>query len=206
MSGLSATLVLIAVTVATSLVAFGNAKMLDSLLLWTRAVRDGQWWRLLTYGLVHADFTHLLVNMLTFFFFGRVVEGFYATHLGPWGFYAFYASALLASILPSYFDHRDDPDYRSLGASGAVSAVLFAYILFEPWSMLYVFFALPVPAIVYAVLYVAYSMRASARGGDRTNHSAHLWGGAFGVAFTLVLDPSRVSRFLDALSHPRFGG
>lgn len=201
----SATLVLIAVTGATSLVALRNGPMLEALLLWTAAVRKGEWWRLLTYGLVHADFGHLLVNMLTFYFFGGVVEGYYQDHLGPFGFYLFYVLALLASILPSYFDHRDDPGYRSLGASGAVSAVLFAYILFQPWSMLYVYFALPVPAIVYAVLYVAYSMYAGAKGTGRTNHSAHLWGGAFGVAFTLVLQPALVSRFLEALMHPAFG-
>jgi membrane associated rhomboid family serine protease len=203
---LPATLVLIAITVAASLVALRNPPMLEALLLWAPAVRKrGEWWRLFTYGLVHADLTHLLVNMLTFYFFGRVLEDFYAAHLGPSGFYLFYAAALLASILPSYMTHRDDADYRSLGASGAVSAVLFAYILFEPWSMLYVFFALPVPAIVYAVLYVAYSLHAGARGGDHINHSAHLWGGAFGVAFTLVLDPSLVNRFLAALLHPGFG-
>lgn len=203
---LPATLVLIAITVATSLVAFRNPKMLDALLLWSAAVRrKGEWWRLLTYGLVHADFTHLLVNMLTFYFFGSVVEGFYAEKLGPLGFYLFYVLGLLASILPSYFDHRDELEYRSLGASGAVTAVLFAYILFEPWSMLYVMFALPVPAIVYAVLYVVYSIWSEAKGTGRTNHSAHLWGGAFGVAFTLVLQPSLVGRFLEALLHPTFG-
>jgi membrane associated rhomboid family serine protease len=203
---LPATLVLIAITVAASLVALRNPPMLEALLLWSPAVRKrGEWWRLFTYGLVHADLTHLLVNMLTFYFFGGLLEDFYAAHLGPFGFYLFYVAALLASILPSYIDHRDDADYRSLGASGAVSAVLFAYILFEPWSLLYVFFAVPIPAIVYAVLYVAYSIHAGKRGGDHINHSAHLWGGAFGVAFTLVLDPSLVNRFLAALLHPGFG-
>jgi membrane associated rhomboid family serine protease len=203
---LPATLVLIAITAAASLVALRNPPMLEALLLWSPAVRKrGEWWRLFTYGLVHADLTHLLVNMLTFYFFGGLLEDFYAAHLGPFGFYLFYVAALLASILPSYIDHRDDADYRSLGASGAVSAVLFAYILFEPWSLLYVFFAVPIPAIVYAVLYVAYSIHAGKRGGDHINHSAHLWGGAFGVAVTLVLEPSLASRFAAMLLHPGAG-
>ncbi len=201
---LSATLVLIAVTCATSLVALGNQKMLESLLLWTRGVQRGEWYRLLTYGFVHADFGHLLFNMITLYFFGRALDGFYAEHLGPFGFYIFYLAALLASILPTYFAHRQDPDYRSLGASGAVSAVLFAFILFDPWTTLLIF-VVPMPAIIYAVAYVAYSIYAGRQETSRVNHSAHLWGAAFGVAFTLVLEPRLVGHFLGALATPRFG-
>jgi membrane associated rhomboid family serine protease len=203
---LSATLVIIALTAAASLVALGNPRMLEALMMWTAAVRRGEWYRLLSYGFVHADFGHLLFNMITLYFFGKVVESFYVEHLGQFGFYIFYVMGLLASILPSYFDHRGDPDYRSLGASGAVSAVLFAYILFQPWSGI-IFFPIPVPipAVIYAVLYVGYSLYEARRGKGRVNHSAHLWGGAFGVAFTLVLEPELVSRFLDALSRPHFG-
>ncbi len=202
----SATLVLIAVTSAASLVALRNPTMLAALLMWTTAVRRGEWYRLLSYGFVHADFPHLLFNMVTLYFFGRVVESFYVEHLGPLGFYLFYLLGLLASILPSYFDHRDDPEYRSLGASGAVSAVLFAFILFEPWAGIYFYFIpVPIPAVLYAVLFVGYSLYEARRGKGRVNHSAHLWGGAFGVAFTLVLQPDLVSRFLDALSRPHFG-
>lgn len=203
---LSATLVIIAITAAASLVALRSPRMLAALLMWTAAVRRGEWYRLLSYGFVHADFPHLLFNMVTLYFFGSVVESFYAEHLGGFGFYLFYALGLLASILPSYFDHRDDPDYRSLGASGAVSAVLFAFILFQPWAGIYFFFIpVPIPAVLYAVLYVAYSLYEARRGKGRVNHSAHLWGGAIGVAFTLVLQPDLVSRFLEALSHPHFG-
>jgi membrane associated rhomboid family serine protease len=142
---------------------------------------------------------------VTLFFFGIGVEDFYDGAMGQLGFVFFYALALIASILPTYLRHREDAHYRSLGASGAVSAVLFAYILFEPWSLLYVFFAVPIPAIVYAVLYVAYSIHAGKRGGDHINHSAHLWGGAFGVAFTLVLEPSLAGRFAAMLLHPGAG-
>jgi membrane associated rhomboid family serine protease len=154
---------------------------------------------------VHADFTHLFVNMLTLYFFGTFVEPFYAAKLGSYGFAFFYTLGIVASILPTWWRHRDDPDYRSLGASGAVMAVLMASVLLAPWNMLYVFFAIPMPAIVYAVLFVAYEVWADRRGGDRVNHSAHLWGAAYGVVFTLAVDPRLLARFLDALAHPRFG-
>jgi membrane associated rhomboid family serine protease len=202
----SATLVIIALTAAASLFALANPRMLEALLMWTGGVRRGEWYRLLSYGFVHADLAHLLFNMITLYFFGKVVESFYVEHLGQFGFYLFYVLGLLASILPSYFDHRDEPDYRSLGASGAVSAVLFAYILFQPWSGIVLFpIPLPIPAVIYAVLYVGYSVYEARRGRSRVNHGAHLWGAAFGIAFTVVLEPALVGRFLDALSRPHFG-
>ena len=101
--------------------------------------------------------------------------------------------------------HRDDAGYRSLGASGAVSAVLFAYILIRPWSMILVF-AFPVPAIVFAFVYLGYTIYMDRRQTDRINHSAHLWGAVYGILFTLALDPGLFWRFLEQLAHPRFGG
>jgi membrane associated rhomboid family serine protease len=197
---LSATLVIIAITSAASLVALRNPAMLEALLLWPPAVdKRGEWYRLLSYGLVHGDFMHLLFNMFTLFFFGPMVERFYEARLGAFGFYGFYLLALVASILPSYLRHRADGQYRSLGASGAVTAVLFTYILFEPWATIGVFFV-PMPAIVFAVAYVAYSIWSDRRGGDNVSHSAHLWGVAFGVVATLLLEPSRAGGFLDALA------
>jgi membrane associated rhomboid family serine protease len=198
-------LILIAITCAVSLVAMNNPKMIEALILWPPAVRrDNDYYRLLSYGLVHADFAHLLFNMITLYFFGRVMEQFYNAQMGPFGFAFFYVLGLLASILPTYIKNKDNAQYRSLGASGAVSAVLFAFILFQPWTTIYVF-VLPVPAIVYAVLYVAYTIYSERRGGDNVNHSAHLWGAAYGVAFTLILEPRVFSLFLDALAHPSFG-
>lgn len=199
MTDLSATLVIIAITSAASLVALRNPAMLEALLLWPPAVdKRGEWYRLVGYGLVHADLMHLLLNMLTLFFFGPLVERFYEDQVGALGFYGFYLLALVASILPSYLRHRGDAQYRSLGASGAVTAVLFTYILFDPWTMLLVFFV-RMPAIVFAVAYVAYSIWSDRRGGDNVNHSAHLWGAAFGVAATLLLVPEQAGRFFAAL-------
>lgn len=202
---MSATLFLIAITCAASFVALNNPKMLEALILWPPAVkRSNEYYRLVSYGLVHADFPHLLFNMITLYFFGRVMEDFYNSTMGQFGFVFFYTLGLLVSILPTYWKNRDNAQYRSLGASGAVSAVLFAFILFQPWTLIFIFFV-PVPAILYAVLYVVYTIYSERRGGDNINHSAHLWGAAYGVLFTLVLEPRVAGVFLDGLMHPTLG-
>lgn len=179
---------------------------MERLLLWPPAVeRRHEYWRLLGYGLVHADFQHLLFNMITLFFFGRAMEGLYAQHLGPLGFLWFYLGGLLVSILPSYLKNRNNANYRSLGASGAVSAVLFAFILLRPWSMIIVF-VIPVPAILYAVAFLGYSIYMDQRGGGHINHSAHSWGAAYGVLFTVAMDPRITVVFVQQLLHPSLGG
>ena len=201
----STNLILIGITCVISMLAFGNAQLINKLILWPPAVsRDRQYYRLVSYGLIHADAQHLIFNMITLYFFGGTMERFYAHHLGDFGYAIFYVGGLVVSILPSYFDNRDNAEYRSLGASGAVSAALFASILLQPWTTLLVFYALPMPAIVYAVLYIAYSIYMDRRGGGNVNHSAHLWGAAYGIALTVVIDPSLISAFFDSLAHPSF--
>ncbi len=196
------TLAIIVVTSIISFIAFGNRRLLERLVLWPPAVsRRHQYDRLVTYGLVHADPTHLIFNMLTLFFFGGAMEQVYRHYLGEFGFIVFYVGGLVVSILPTFLANRDNAGYRSLGASGAVSAVLFAFILLRPWTTIYVY-VLPVPAIVYAVLYVAYSIYMDRRNSDHVNHSAHLWGAAYGVAFTLSMDPRLFSLFLANLLNP----
>ena len=202
--GLSLNVVLIGITVLASWLAFNDRRLLERLILWPPAIdRRHQYDRLVTHGFVHADWQHLLFNMITLYFFGGLVERWFAGYIGHAGFVAFYLSAVVVAILPSYLRHRHDPHYRSLGASGAVSAVLFAFILARPWAMIYVFF-LPMPAIVYAVGYVGYSLWMDRRGGDNINHSAHLWGAAYGVMCTLLIDPDVLGSFLQQLAHPSF--
>lgn len=197
------TLLLIAVTVIVSFMAFGNRQLMEALILWPPAVRRGQYYRLVSYGMVHADGTHLLFNMFTLFFFGRAMEPLYTRILGPGGFVIFYVLGLLVSILPTWFANRNNASYRSLGASGAVSAVLFAFILLAPWSLIYVYF-LPVPAILFAVVYIAYSVYMDRKGGGNINHSAHLWGAAYGIIFTLIAEPRALGHFVQSLLHPGF--
>jgi membrane associated rhomboid family serine protease len=199
------TLLLIAATALVSWLAFNNARLMERLILWPPAIqRRHQYDRLVTHGFIHADFQHLLFNMITLYFFGRLIERFFSAYIGEVGFLMFYLSALVVAILPTYLGHRNDAGYRSLGASGAVSAVLFAFILLQPWSMIYVFF-LPLPAIVYGVLYVGYSIWMDRQGRGNVNHSAHLWGAASGVLFTLLLEPRVGPAFVQALFAPSFG-
>lgn len=198
------TYLLLAVTVAISWAAFNNPRLLDRLLLWPPALsRKHQYDRLVTHGFVHADGMHLLFNMVTLFFFGRVMEPVFASMIGTVGYVAFYLSAIVVAMLPSWLKHRNDAGYRSLGASGAVSAVLFSFILFGPWELIYVFF-IPMPTIVYAVLYVGYSIWMDHQGGDNVNHSAHLWGGAYGILFTLAMEPRVAVLFVERLTNPSF--
>jgi len=198
------TLIIIAITCVVSWLAFKNARLMNDLILWPPAIsRQREYYRLVTYGVVHADIGHLFFNMFTLFFFGRVMEGFFASRLGGLGFVLFYIGALVASILPTFLKHRADPNYRSLGASGAVSAVLFAFILLAPWQRIVVL-VVPMPAIVYAVLYTAYSIYMDRRGQGMVNHSAHLWGAAYGVVFTLLMEARVLPYFINELLHPGF--
>ena len=199
------TLILIAVTVLVTWLAFNNPRLLDRLILWPPAIdRKHQYDRLLTHGFIHADWQHLLFNMVTLFFFGRFAEQVIGSMIGPVGFVLFYLSAIVIAILPTYLRHRHDAQYRSLGASGAVSAVLFAFILVQPWSLIFVFF-LPVPAILYGVFYVGYSFWMDRQGSDNTNHSAHLSGAIYGVLFMLLMEPRIAGLFLERLASPSFG-
>ena len=203
----SMTILIVVATVLVSWSAFNKPRLIERLILWPPAIdHQKQYDRLLTHGFIHADFGHLLFNMITLFFFGRDVERVFADRISLVGYLLFYLSAIVVAILPTYMRHRHDARYRSLGASGAVSAVLFAYILMAPWSGIYIFFIpIPVPAILYAVLYVGYSIWMDRRGTDNVNHSAHLWGAAYGVMFTLIMDPGILQHFMNELAHPRFG-
>lgn len=200
-----ANLGIIAVTVIISLLALQRQDLLRELLLDPLAIKHrGQYYRLVSYGLVHADGQHLLFNMITLFFFGGLSERLISQYMGPAGYLLFYTAALVVSILPSYLQNRNNPQYLSLGASGAVSAVLFIYVLLAPWSLIFVFF-IPVPAIVFAALYIGYSIYMDRRRRDNINHSAHLVGAAFGMLFVMVMEPRLLGNFFRQLLAPLAG-
>ncbi|HNV78361.1 MAG TPA: rhomboid family intramembrane serine protease [Thermomonas sp.] len=198
---LSLTIVIVAITVLVSWRAFNDRALMERMILWPPAVeRRKQYDRLLGYGFVHADWMHLAFNMITLWSFGSAVEREFSAMITPVGYVLFYLSAIVVSILPTYLAHRNDPHYRSLGASGGVSAVLFAFILFDPWSTLIIFpIPVPIPAFLFAILYVAYSIWMDRRGRDNVNHSAHLWGAAYGVLFTVLLEPRILGHFTQSL-------
>jgi membrane associated rhomboid family serine protease len=200
------TLSIIVLTCLISATAFNNSKILDDLIFWPPAISiRHQYYRFVTCGLIHADIMHLAFNMITLYFFGRELEARYMGELGlPHYYYLIlYIGALIAANIPTYIKRKDDYNYRSLGASGAVCAVLFAFILMKPWSTIQVII-IPMPAIIYAFLFLGYSVYMSRRGGDNVNHDAHFWGALFGVVFTIIVHPGIISTFLNELSHPRF--
>lgn len=197
---------IILVTSLISFLAFSNLKLMDSLIFWPPAISmRHQYYRFITCGFIHADFMHLLFNMITLYFFGTALENYYMGELGLQHYYflILYFLALIASNVPTYLKRKDDYNYRSLGASGAVSAVLFAFILIRPWAEIRLYF-IPMPALVYAILFTVYSVYMSRRGGDNVNHDAHLWGAFFGVVFTIAVDHTVLSSFFNELTHPRF--
>ncbi len=160
-----------------------------------RVVREREWSRWLTAGFVHVNGMHLAFNMITLYFFGPYVEAV----MGPWSFLIVYLGSELTANALTFWKHRDAPQYSAVGASGAISGVLFAFCLFEPFAMLGIMFIIPMPAILFAVLYVVLSIYASKREIGRVAHEAHLGGALGGLALTILLYPAAVSIFLAQL-------
>lgn len=207
------TLSLIAANVIFSLIGFSNADMVDKTIMWPYKVkRENQYLRFITSGFLHADMMHLFFNMFTLYFFGKGLE-IYFSYYGLGGnisYLALYFLGLIVSDIPSYIKHKDNYGYRSLGASGAVSAVVFATIVFNPWGKIYLYGALGLSAALYAILYIVYCVYMGKRNADNVNHDAHLWGSLFGLAFTLILvgvmQPDLFTAILDEIKNPSLLG
>ena len=199
------TLILIAITAAVSLLCFSNGRMFQALEFNAWSVWHGrQWYRMLSYGLVHAGWGHLFFNMLTLYFFGRVVEAYFGQLFGAQKgdilYIVFYVSALAVSSIGDLVKFRNNPRYNAVGASGAVSSVLFASILFEPTMGIYIYLIpIPVPGYIFAPLYLLYCWYMARRGTDNIGHSAHFWGAVYGLLFPLVLTPHTLFHFLGQL-------
>jgi len=203
------TLALIAINVIISLIAMNNQDMMSKAIMWPYGVkRYNQFYRFITSGFIHADYIHLFFNMFTLLFFGQVVEIYFSGYGlgGNIAYLVLYFLALIASDLPTYIKEKDNYNYHCLGASGAVSAVVFAAVVFDPWGSIYLYGALKISALVYAVLYIIYCVSMSRRGGDNINHDAHLWGSLFGLGFTIALiaamQPALFEFILEQLKNP----
>lgn len=187
---LTITHIIIIITALVSVGAFSNARVMGDLIFYPPAVsQNNQWYRFFTSGLIHADFMHLAFNMITLYFFGPEVEKAFEAFFpdgGRWIYLGMYVSALFVSLFPTYLKHRNDYQYRGLGASGAVSAVLFAGLLIAPETGVYIFFIGPIPGFIFAPLYLILSVIMERKGGDNINHSAHIWGAVYGLAYTIV--------------------
>ena len=202
---------LIAINVIISLIGFSNADFLDKTIMWPYQVkREKQYFRFITSGFIHADFIHLLFNMVSFYFFGTAIEYYFAEYClgGNIAYLLLYFIGLIVSDIPSYIKHQDDYNYKALGASGAVSAVIFACVLFQPWGIIRIYF-IPMPFIVFAFVYLGYCIYMSKRNIGHINHDAHLWGSLFGLVFTVALiafmSPQLLPAIIEELSHPHFG-
>lgn len=188
----------LAITVAASMAGlYAYPRLLEANLFrpyWL--VRRHQYHTLLTSGLIHKDLAHLFFNSLTFYFFAFPLERM----IGAGRFVLLYVLGLALSNTSTYLRHRNDYSYASLGASGAVSAVLFAAIVYFPAASLFILpIPIPIPAPLFAVAYVAYSWYSARHAGGGVNHGAHLDGALFGLAFVAVTDPQAFANLLRAL-------
>jgi membrane associated rhomboid family serine protease len=205
---------IIAVTAITSFIAFSNEKVMNDLIFYPPAISERkQWYRFITCGFIHADIPHLLFNMYSFYMFGTPIENGFIDLFGNSGKFLFlllYISSLAACLLPTYFKHKHNDAYASLGASGAVSAVVFAFVFLSPLSNLRLFF-IPqdIPAFIFGIIYLGISAYLAKRGNSHINHSAHFWGAVYGIVFLIVAcyfmsDYTPVQSFWRQVTHKIF--
>lgn len=190
---LSLTVVLVIITVLVSLGAFSNQRMMDDLIFYPPSIKNrNQWYRFISHGFIHADAGHLLFNMIALWSFGEGLEKVFSFDcvFGSWGkalYLLLYFSALFMASFPDYLKYKDSYHFRSLGASGAVSAVVFSMILFFPQSPIgIIFLPLRIPGWIFGLAYLGISAYLDRQGGGRVNHSAHLWGAAYGIVLTIM--------------------
>lgn len=188
---MNVTIIIVIITCIVSFIAFSNQRVIDELIFNPAAVyHRNEWYRFLTCGLIHADMMHLAFNMFSFYVFGRIVENDFINIFGSKGtiLYALmYIAALPACLIPTYTQNKENYTYRSLGASGAVSAVIFTGILLQPTlGVSLIIIPIPIPGFIFGPLYLIITAYLSKRGGSHINHSAHFWGALFGIAFLIV--------------------
>ncbi len=197
------TLILLGITVIASILAFSNDTLMRKWMFNPYMVQHrNEWWRFITSGFIHADFMHLFVNMFVLFGFGQAVEAYYGfvfQGMADYYFVVLYLGALLIAHAPSFAKYKNVPSYNSLGASGAVAAIMFAAIIFQPWAKIYLFGIIGVPGIIMGPLYLFFEYRMGKQGGTNINHDAHFWGAVFGFIFTIAMKPTLFLGFLQAL-------
>ncbi len=191
---MSITLIIIIITALISISAFSSERIYNDLIFYPPAVtHQKQWYRFFSCGLIHADWFHLIFNMYALYMFGETVEDFFSYRLfqekGKLFYMLMYISALGVCLLPTYAKHKDDSYYRSLGASGAVSAVIFAFVILNPTANLGLIIlpGIKIPGFIFGFIYLGISSFLDKRGGGNINHSAHIWGALYGMGFLIVM-------------------
>lgn len=204
---LSITVIIIIITSVISLYTMQKPDVLYKLMMNPYMITQrGQYYRLLTSGFIHKDHMHLIFNMFSFYFFGRQLEYIFQYIFGPLGsvyFIVLYLLGIVVSDLPTLLKHRNNHSYNSLGASGAVSAVIFACILFMPLQDICLYGVLCFPGFILGAIYLIYSYLSAKKSRDGINHDAHLYGALFGIIYCVVLYPESIKIFLEQMAEWR---
>ncbi|MCB9310217.1 MAG: rhomboid family intramembrane serine protease [Lewinellaceae bacterium] len=197
---MSATLIIIVLTSLVSLVAFSQHDIFNNLKHYPFAEqRDKSYYRWLTGGLLHGDEMHLFINMYVLYLFGRYVESYITMKnpvYGSWIYIILYFLIMVMANIPTYYKYRNSPHFSSVGASGAVTGLVFIFILLNPWELLYVFFAIPIPAILFGILYLWYSSWAADKNRDNIDHYGHFFGAVAGLLSFIILSPEAIRIFI----------
>lgn len=199
------TIVIVAITVIVSLLAFSNAELLHRLKFNPWMIKERrESWRFISHAFVHVGWAHLLINMFVLYSFGRVVEGEFVSHFGPGkgllNYGLLYFGGILFASLFDFGRQKANPHYDAVGASGAVAAVVFSSIILSPTSTLFIFpLPIPIPAFIFGILYLIYSAYMGKRGGDNIGHNAHFLGAVYGIILTLILEPAFIGHFFRQL-------
>ena len=198
---LSITVILIGIISIISIMAFNNNSQMNKLIFHPYTVkREGQWYRFISSAFIHGDWMHLLFNMFTLYWFGQLIElgvlkRQFGQETGAILYIALFLVGVIVAHLPTYQKHKDSPHYRSLGASGGVSAVLFACIMFFPLEDICIYGILCIPGFIIGPLYLVYTYYRGKQGNDNINHDAHLYGALFGILFSLIIQPTVLGDF-----------
>ena len=193
--------IIIGVTAIVSVMSFGNRELFDKLKFNAYYIKHSkETWRFFSYGLVHGGWGHLLINMFVLWSFGDIVESFLSQSFGLKGelyFVLLYVAGIIFSTLIDFRNNKENIYYNAVGASGAVSAVVFASILIFPGGSIFVFpIPIPIPSWLFGVLYLAYSAYMAKRGTDNVGHTAHFWGALVGVVFMIIVAPQVFASFV----------
>ncbi|MEM9548803.1 MAG: rhomboid family intramembrane serine protease [Bacteroidota bacterium] len=201
---MSVTLLIIIVTCIVSYLCFENRALFDQLKHHpVSEANNKEWYRMVTSGFLHADYIHLGINMYVLYGFGTFIEQVFLAHYGEvFGrtiYLLLYLVMIVLADIPSFVKHKNNYGYSAIGASGAVSGILFIFILLRPWAILELYFFIPIPAIIFGVLYLLYSSWASKNAKDNIGHDAHFFGAVAGMALSIFLIPEILTIFFGQL-------
>ena len=167
-----------------------------------KIIHQKEYYRVLTHALLHADWAHLIINMIVFFSFGEGLLNYFKYYFGDMAsliFLLLYTFAVIISSIYSIIKNKDKPNYNAIGASGAVSAVVFASIFFDPWHKIGLYGIIPIPGVLFAFIYLGYSYYMGKKSYDNIGHDAHLWGAIFGFIFPIIIKPELFQIFINQL-------